>query len=105
MDDVGLDALYLFDELACNRPGSQSVVVEQSALYAMLVHIPLASNPEELRQTRQVATAEDNVTSPSILDGHLSYFLGDAPCSPPVAGYVDLEKSLDHIIHVSIYST
>lgn len=97
--------MYLFDELASSRPGSQPVVVEQSALYVMLVHIPLASNPEELRQARRIATAESNVTSPSILDGHLAYFLGEAPCRAPVAGYVDLEKGIGHIIHVSIYST
>lgn len=70
------------------------MVVEQSTLYAMLIHIPLTSNPDELRLARRVATAESYVTSPSILDGHLSYFLGDAARRAPVAGYVNLEKSL-----------
>lgn len=90
----GVDVLYLFDKLTCSRPGNQSVVVEQSALYGMLVHIPLASNPKELRLARRVATAEGYATSPSILDGHLFYFLYDAVRRTLVAGYVDLEKYL-----------
>lgn len=93
MDDVGLDGLYLLDELAGCPTGSHSMIVEQTTLDAMLVHIPLAAYPDEQRLAVRVATAEGNVTSPSILDGHLTYFLGNAARRAPIAGYINLKKS------------
>ena len=96
MNHIRLYRLYLLYEFAGRTTRSQAMVVEDSTLHPMLIHIKIITYSDKMRLTRRLTPTVCNITLPSMSDSSCTNFLCNATCRSPVRSNIDLKKSFWH---------